>query len=213
MATGSVLQNQVVHSGENAIQVTTLYGPSINLKIREKAGFMDRKKGFMVSGWMLAKPNSDPAFRVEFRRNVSPPVPGSGLDPVVYYLDLVQEYIAAKGPFPVNKWVKLERLIPYEELSTKGIFGASPSHDYLRVWPGKGSTTTTDTVYVDDVRLYPADAQVMTRNFDGTGQLSSALNAENEPTFFEYDVWRTPVGARKKDGLIHSSTAVKLIHE
>jgi hypothetical protein len=213
VANGSVLQNQVVHSGENAIRVNALYGPSINLKIREKAGFMDRKKGFVVSGWMLAKPNSDPAFRVEFRQNVSPPVPGTGADPVVYSLDLIQEYITAKGAFPVDKWVKLERLIPYEELSSKGVFGAPTSHDYLRIWPGKGTATTTEAVYVDDVRLYPADAQVMTRNFDGTGILSSALNADNEPTFFEYDVWRAPVGARKKDGLIHSSTAVKLIHE
>jgi len=212
-ASGSILQNQVVHTGNNAIKVTALYGPTINLKLRESAGFMDRKKGYMVSAWILAAANSNPAFVVEFRRNVSPPVPGTGADPVVYSIDLVQEYITAKGAFPTNKWVKVERLIPFEELSGQGIFGTTPNHDYLRIWLGKGSAANANPVYVDDVRLYPADAQFSTQNFDNTGLVTSTLDANNDPSFIEYDVWRSPVGVRNKEGLLRSSSTVKLFNE
>lgn len=211
----ALIQSQVVHTGKSAIKVTAQFGPTINLQIRKSAGFMDRNKGFMVSAWMLADPNSNPSFTVEFRKNSNPPTPGSGTspDPVVYNIDVVQEYIAAKGPFPTKKWVKVERLIPYEELSSKGVFGATPNYDYLRIWIGKGTAANTNPVYVDDVRLYPADASFSTRNFDNTGLVTSVLDGQNEPTFMEYDIWRNPVGARNKDGLVNSSSAVKLFNE
>ncbi len=204
-AAGSVLQTQVVHTGNYAVKATTIYGPTINLKLRETGGFMDRKKGFMVSAWVLATANSDPAFYVEFR-------PSSGAAPV-YAINVAQEYITAKGAFPVGRWVKLERLIPYEELSGKGLFGTTPNTDYLRIWVGKGSSTTTNPVYVDDVRLYPADASFSSRNFDGTGLVTSELDSKNEPTMIEYDAWRTPVGSRNKNGMVGSNSAVKLLYE
>jgi len=200
---------KVVHTGNNAVKVTSIYGPTINLKIRQDVGFMESQKGYMVSVWMLAKPNSNPAAAIEFRKSLMPTSP----DSVVYSIDLVQEYIASNGPFPTNKWIKLQRLISYSELSSHGVFLGTPSNDYLRIWFGKSSSATTNPVYVDDVRLYPANASVNTTNFDSTGLVSSTLDANNEPTFIEYDVWRNPVGARNKDGILSSSSTTKLFSE
>lgn len=214
-AGGATLQDQVAHTGSRAAKATALFGPSIDLKLREFPGFIDRKKGFVLSAWILATPNSNPAFQVEWRKIAAPPTINHLNDQVQGLpLDLVQEYIAANGSFPTDKWVKIERLITYAELTGRGIFGTAPgNHDYLRIWLGKGSGANTNAVYVDDVRLYPADATVTTRNFDGTGLMTSDLNGDNEPTYYEYDVWRSLIGTRRKDGSLQASSTVKLINE
>jgi hypothetical protein len=201
---GAILQTSVVHTGNKALNVTSSNGLSIKLKLRASAGFMDRKKGYMASAWLMAKANSDPAFSLEFCNSAGQ---------AVYTINVVQEYAAAGKQMQMDHWVKLERLIPYEELSSKGVFTAVGSNDYLQVRLGKASSTNTNPVYIDDVRLYPADASFSTQNYDQTGLLSSKLDAKNEPTFFEYDIWRNMVGARNANGMVSSSSTVKLINE
>jgi hypothetical protein len=217
-AGASVIQSQVAHTGDRSVKVTQIYGPTINLKLRDVPGFMDRNKGFLVSAWVWADVNSNPAFAVEWRKNANPPVPMSGgasnPDPVKHVIDLAQEYAAAHGGnFPTQRWVKLERIIPYEELTGWGTFGTTPNHDYLRIWIGKGSSATSAPVYVDDVRLHPADAVSFIRNTDGAGLVSSGTDASNEPFYIEYDAWRSQIGIRGKDGMVHASGAVKPFNE
>ncbi len=197
------LQSAIVHTGRFAVMTTQQYGPTINLRLGEQPEFMNRKKGLMLSAWIYATANSNPSFTVEFHKVAL----------ADHFMDLVTDYVTRNGSFPIGKWVKVEKMITYAELVANNMFNSLPSQDYLRIWLGKGIATTANPVYVDDIRIYPADAQVTTQNYDETGLVTSELDGTNEPIFFEYDVWRNRTGARKKNGMVMSSSAVKLLNE
>lgn len=212
---GTVLSADAVHSGRYALKVTGEFGPTINLRLGRRDDFLNRKKGFMLSAWMYATPNSQPAFSVEWRKNSDVLDPDPQGDEVTHDLDLVQAYVNENGPFPINRWVKVERLISYDDLMGHGIFSGYPGNeDYLRIWVGKSAgASTADPVYVDDVRLFPADASFSSQNYTLSGQVSSSLDARNEPVFTVFDAWQNPIAIRAKDGRVFSAGTQKLLTE
>jgi hypothetical protein len=96
-----------------------------------------------------------------------------------------------------------------------GLFVGYPgSEDYLRIWAGKsGGATTADPVFVDDLRIYPADASFSSINYTQSGQVSSTLDSRNEPAFTVFDAWQSPLAVRRKDGMVFSSGATKQLTE
>jgi hypothetical protein len=211
----TTISAEAVHSGQNALKVTGPFGPTLNLRLGRRAEYLNRKKGFMVSAWMYATPNSQPSFVVEWRKNTDLVQPDPTGDELTHSIDLVSEYISEKGPFPVNQWVKVERMIHYDDLMGHGLFTGYPgSEDYLRIWLGKaGNASPAVPVYLDDVRLYPADAAFSSMNYTLSGQVSSTLDGRNEPAFTVFDAWQSPIAVRRKDGKVFSSGARKQLTE
>jgi hypothetical protein len=114
-------------------------------------------------------------------------------------------YRQKNGGFPYNKWVKVEHHIPFAELETH----IAGPNDYLRIWLGKGSSANANPVYVDDIRIHPADAQATSSNFDLAGRMTSTLDANNDPVFHEYDIWNNLMGAKDKQGRVFTASSVK----
>jgi hypothetical protein len=205
---GSALTTELAHTGTRSIKVTQVFGPTVNINYRSGAGdaFWARKKGFKVSGWLYAKgdinsstTDPSPCFIVELRP--------FGQAPKIY--DLVAEY-KQKGQFPYNRWVKVERLIPFADLNAN----TPDPGAYLRVWAGKLNSDNTAPVYVDDIRIHPSDATVAsTNNFDELGTITSSLDENNEPVFFRYNLWGVLMGAKDKNGLTRAAKASKRFNE
>jgi hypothetical protein len=205
---GSVISTEMPHTGSRSIKVTQVYGPSVNIYYRAVAGdaFWSRKKGFKVSGWIYVKGTNNggtsdpfPGFVIELR-----PAAGGPLK----IIELVGEY--PKANLPYNRWVKLERLVTHTDLKAF----TPDAGAYLRIWAGKLNSANTAPVYVDDIRIHPSDASVLTtQNFDDLGTMTSALDENNDPVFFQYNVWGTLIGTKDKNGMAHASKGSKRFNE
>ncbi len=201
----AILQDSIVHTGRFALKIGASTGPSIKLRLGEGAEYLNRKKGLILSAWIYAASGSDPSFMAKFFK--------AGEELPINSINLVSDYITKKGSLPLNKWVKVERMVTYAELTAQEMFSNPASGDYLQIGLSNGTSSSIKPVYVDDIRIYPADAQVTTQNYDETGLLTSMLDVQNEPVFFEYDVWGNRTGARNKYGMIMSSTSEKQLNE
>lgn len=198
-ATGSI-SNDMAHSGTRSVKVTGAFGPTINIHFKQDLEFWARKKGLLISGWMFIPgissgiPTEDPlpAASIEFRT--------SALTLPTHVINLIP------GAIPYNRWVKIERLVTWEEMESLG--GGDP---VLRIWFGKAETSPQNAlpVYVDDLRIHPVDATMTSRSYDVRGRETAILNTANLPVYPEYDVWDDGIGAKDDRGKAYSASALK----
>ncbi len=66
-------------------------------------------------------------------------------------------------------------------------------------------TITTGTVKVDELRLYPQGAQMTTYTYDGLTGMTSATDAANVTTYYEYDSFKRLQAIKDQDGNIVKS--------
>jgi YD repeat-containing protein len=65
-----------------------------------------------------------------------------------------------------------------------------------------GSYTITLSGQIDDVRFYPAAAQMTTYTYDPLVGMTSSTDAKNEVTYYEYDPFQRLMNVKDKDGNI-----------
>lgn len=66
-------------------------------------------------------------------------------------------------------------------------------------------TSNNNTIYVDDIRIYPADAQAFTMTHNFKGQLTSYAGADDNIAFFNYDIFGRMTEIKDQDGMIVST--------
>jgi len=197
------ISTDMAHSGQRSIKSTGAFGPSLNIHFKQDSEFWARGKGMLVSGWMFVPGTNNGNPQVD-------PVPAASVElrtsdtaaPSVIF-NLIPPNI------PYNRWVKLERLVTWKELNNIG--GTDP---VMRVWFGKAPTLppapqNTLPVYVDDLRIHPADATMTSQNYDARDRVVSVLDAANFPTFLQYNVWDENIGAKDDRGNLFSASADK----
>jgi YD repeat-containing protein len=59
---------------------------------------------------------------------------------------------------------------------------------------------------IDDIAVYPADAQLSIFTYDPTAGLTSGIDAKGETTFYEYDNYQRLMNVKDKDGNIVKHT-------
>ena len=67
---------------------------------------------------------------------------------------------------------------------------------------GQTTITISGNGNIDEVRLYPSDAQMTTYTYDPLTGLTSSTNAKGETTYYEYDPFQRLMNIRDKDGNI-----------
>jgi YD repeat-containing protein len=203
------LSTSIAHSGRKSIRSTGAFGPSINIHFKQDAEYWARGKGLVVSGWMFVpgvkggSSSNDPmpAALIELRSSTSA-APSR-------IISLIPEYENSNGPFPYNRWVKLEAAVTWKDLDSVG--GTDP---VMRVWFGKQeilppAPQNTLPVFVDDLRIHPSDATLTSRNYDARDRVTSILDASNFPVFPQYDAWDQKIGVKDDKGRLFSASAFK----
>lgn len=203
---------EAAHTGTRSIKVTQGFGPSVNVAYRRDSNFWARKKGIIVSGWVYipgsAAVNPNPRAAIELRPNATTP----GSTPI----DLWEEYLASHGnAFPYNRWFKLERLVSWEDLNAVPFTDGDPtSNPLLRIWFGKSDPASNSLpVYVDDLRVHPADAVMSSQTNDEFGRVTANSDAGNNPSFLVYDTWGEAMGVKDGKGRVFSSSAYQRIED
>lgn len=206
-----VVSTAMAHTGNHSIQATTSYGPSVNVAFRRDADFWGRGKGLVVSGWMFvpsAGQDPNPAAFVELRPNAATAPISS--------IDILSRYKSDhSGAFPFDRWFKLEVEVTWDELNSIPFTESNPnSNPLIRVWFGKESPAlNAHPVYIDDLRVHPSDAAMMSQTYDAVGRVTSRSNAENNPAFLQYDVWGGILSVKDDRGRLFSTTAYKRIED
>ena len=206
------ITTELAHTGARSLKTTGSYGVAINIPVHAQANvFWNRQKGLLISGWLYMTGQNDnsagdprPVVLVEFRSGAAAPH---------HAMDLVAEMETA-NPLPYNRWVKVERLLTFAELSQH----ASTEDSYLRIWFGKAAGScspepcvpppiTAQAMYMDDLRVSPSDAQVTTVNYDAWGQATEVLDENNNVQSPSYSAFGKRLAIKDKKGQAFSSTA------
>jgi hypothetical protein len=206
------LTTEIAHTGSRSLKTVGSYGAAVNIPVHDQANaFWNRKKGLMISGWLYMTGQNDntvndprPVVLVEFRRGTALPH---------HSIDLVGE-IEATSPMPYNKWVKVERLVTFDELTQH----AATEDSYLRIWFGKAAgacapepcvppPVTAQAMYMDDLRILPADAQVTSFNYDAWGRAESVLDENNDVQAPSYNAFGKILAIKDRKGRAFASTA------
>jgi YD repeat-containing protein len=72
-------------------------------------------------------------------------------------------------------------------------------------YTGSSYTTTGGDAY-DDIRIYPADAQMTTYTYDPLVGMTSSTDAKGQTTYYEYDSFQRLTNVKDKDGNILKHT-------
>jgi YD repeat-containing protein len=184
----------------------------VNIKFRRDLNFWNRKKGLVVSAWMYvpgsSASNPNPVGVIELR-------PSASTAPISV-INVLAEYQSAHGnAFPFNRWFKLERVVTWDELNTISFTDTDPnSQPLLRIWFGKVAPAGNSLpVYVDDLRVHPADAAMSSRTYDAAGRVTSNSDGVNQPVYIRYDAWGEPMGRTDDRGLSFTAEAAKRVED
>ncbi len=78
--------------------------------------------------------------------------------------------------------------------------------DYHKETYNGTSKAFTGSIYIDDIAIYPADAQMTLLNINPVTGLTAMMDAKGETTFYEYDNYQRLMNLKDKDGNITKHT-------
>ena len=183
---GGILTSAAVHFSTKSVYVLNNFGPSRNFKIYPG-------KDYIMSAWV--RPIVDSVLMWgDYRliQNVDTTLP---LDVGAFMCAFSGTPVRVKAP---GDWQYIEARIHAATDITAAYWNAFPDKWCARVYVG---TSPRGQAYIDDIRIYPADAQVTTTYYDSRNRVVCTVDANNHASYAEYDTWdravRTKNNAKK----------------
>lgn len=186
---------KAAHAGKLAgVLTSTTNSPQPHSFSKTTLNITPGAKKYVFSGWVYSE---GPQAEIWLFQNRPQDVNSDGS--ISYYGPLSlpnwTSYINHLEVNEIGKWVYIEQEVAIQGDVTKLTLRLT---NFAR--PGRGNPA--GDVWFDDVRLYPADAQMTTYTHDPVIGVTSVSDANNKPAFYEYDKLNRLNIIRDQDGNI-----------
>jgi YD repeat-containing protein len=182
-----------------------LFGPTRNVYLKNVSNL---RNGITVSVWIYST-GIPPVLAIEQRQADGTPVGEIRGCPV-------------GGNFVPNCWQQWKIFIPKSSLLAANFGTGMPmftsdligmAGDYLRAWVGfstpiVNNTSSTGTLWVDDIVIAPSDARVTLQSYDYAGRVVGAIDPDGHTSTIEYGPKGEVQAVRDERGRIFNQNAV-----